>query len=77
VLEWFGGEEADVPLSALYEAEEAFLTSTTRDVQPIRIVDATADPARGGKVELPAAPGPVTAKAMEVFARRAAEDLDP
>ncbi|MFG3436842.1 aminotransferase class IV [Nonomuraea sp. NPDC047897] len=68
VLEWCGGEEADVPLSALYEAEEAFLTSTTRDVQPIRLVDDR---------ELPAAPGPVTAEAMRVFAERSAADLDP
>ncbi|WP_205314941.1 aminotransferase class IV [Nonomuraea lactucae] len=68
VLEWCGGEEADVPLSALYEAEEAFLTSTTRDVQPIRLVDDT---------ELPAAPGPVTAEAIRVFAERSAADLDP
>lgn len=68
VLEWCGGDEADVPLQALYEAEEAFLTSTTRDVQPIRLVD--------GQV-LPAAPGPITAKAMEVFAERAALDADP
>ncbi|MEW9554239.1 aminotransferase class IV [Nonomuraea sp. NPDC050783] len=68
VLEWCGGEEADVPLSALYEAEEAFLTSTTRDVQPIGLVDDT---------ELPAAPGPVTTKAMRVFAERSAGDLDP
>ncbi|GAA2856310.1 hypothetical protein GCM10020220_051890 [Nonomuraea rubra] len=49
MLEWCGGEEADVPLSALYEAEEAFLTSTTRDVQPIKLVDDT---------ELPVAPRP-------------------
>jgi len=68
VLEWYGAEEADVPLSALYDADEAFLTSTTRDVQPIRAVD--------GHV-LPAVPGPVTAKAMEVFAARSADDLDP
>ncbi|MGA4992985.1 aminotransferase class IV [Nonomuraea bangladeshensis] len=68
VLEWFGGEETDVPLSALYEAEEAFLTSTTRDVQPIRLVDDT---------ELPIAPGPITSKAMRVFAERSASDLDP
>ncbi|MFI6512763.1 aminotransferase class IV [Streptosporangium sp. NPDC050855] len=67
-LEWCGGVEEDLPLSALYEAEEAFLTSTTRDVQPIRAVDGTV---------LPAAPGPVTAKAMRVFAERAAADLDP
>ncbi len=68
VLEWLGAEEADVPLSALYDADEAFLTSTTRDVQPIRAVD--------GRV-LPAAPGPITTKAMEVFAARSAADLDP
>ncbi|MFE3451008.1 aminotransferase class IV [Nonomuraea sp. NPDC059194] len=67
-LEWCGGEEADVPLSALYEAEEAFLTSTTRDIQPIRLVDGTV---------LPSAPGPVTAKAQEIFAVRAAADPDP
>ncbi|TDC83052.1 4-amino-4-deoxychorismate lyase [Nonomuraea deserti] len=68
VLEWCGAEEADIPLSALYEAEEAFLTSTTRDVQPIRRVDDT---------ELPVAPGPITAKAMRIFAERSAADLDP
>ncbi|WP_248960205.1 aminotransferase class IV [Sphaerisporangium perillae] len=68
VLEWNGGEEADVPISALYEADEAFLTSTTRDVQPIRLVDDTV---------LPATPGPVTAKAMRVFAERSAADIDP
>ncbi|GAB2837075.1 aminodeoxychorismate lyase [Actinoallomurus bryophytorum] len=68
VLEWVGGEEVDVPLPAFAEADEAFLTSTTRDVQPIRAVD--------GAV-FPAAPGPVTRKAIEVFASRGAADLDP
>lgn len=68
VLEWVGGEEEDVPVGALAEAEEAFLTSTSRDVQPVRAVDGRA---------LPAVPGPVTRKAMETFARRAAEDMDP
>ncbi|MFG2073025.1 aminotransferase class IV [Nonomuraea maritima] len=68
VLEWCGGEEVDVPLQALYDAEEAFLTSTTRDIQPIRLVDDT---------ELPVAPGPITAKAMSVFAERSAADLNP
>ncbi|MEO3791129.1 aminotransferase class IV [Nonomuraea sp. B10E15] len=68
VLEWCGAEEADIPLTALYEAEEAFLTSTTRDVQPIRRVDDT---------ELPVAPGPITTKAMRIFAERSAADLDP
>jgi branched-chain amino acid aminotransferase len=68
VLEWAGGEETDVPLAEFASAEEAFLTSTTRDVQPIRAVDGTV---------LPAAPGPVTRKAIEVFAERGAADLDP
>lgn len=67
-LEWCGGEEEDVPLEDLYRADEAFLTSTTRDVQPIRAVDGTA---------LPSAPGPITAKAMEAFASHAAELMDP
>ncbi|REE94786.1 aminotransferase class IV [Thermomonospora umbrina] len=68
VLEWCGGEEADLPLAEFAEVQEAFLTSTTRDVQPIRAIDGTA---------LPVAPGPVTAKAMETFAARAAEITDP
>jgi branched-chain amino acid aminotransferase len=68
VLEWAGGDETDVPLPEFEHADEAFLTSTTRDVQPIRAVDGTI---------LPAAPGPVTRKAMEVFAERGAADLDP
>lgn len=68
VLEWCGVEEEDVPLGALAEADEAFLTSTSRDVQPIRSVD--------GKV-LAAAPGPLSRKAAQVFAERAAENPDP
>jgi branched-chain amino acid aminotransferase len=68
VIEWSGASEEDVPLSALADADEAFLTGTTRDVQPIRSVDGRA---------LAAAPGPVTRKAAEVFAMRSAESPDP
>ena len=68
VIEWSGAAEQDLPLAALAEADEAFLTGTTRDVQPIRTVD--------GQV-LAAAPGPVTRKVSEVFAMRAAETPDP
>jgi branched-chain amino acid aminotransferase len=68
VLEWFGATERDVPAAALATASEAFLTSTTRDVQPIRAVDGH---------ELPDAPGPVTRKAAQVFATRAAQSPDP
>jgi branched-chain amino acid aminotransferase len=68
VIEWSEATEQDLPMSALAEADEAFLTGTTRDVQPIRWVDGRA---------LAAAPGPVTRKAAEVFAMRAAESSDP
>jgi len=68
VIEWAGASEQDVPLSALAGADEAFLTGTTRDVQPIRCVDGQ---------PLSAVPGPVTRKAAEVFAMRAAETPDP
>jgi branched-chain amino acid aminotransferase len=68
VIEWTGAAEEDLPLSALAGADEAFLTGTTRDVQPIRGVDG---------LPLPAAPGPVTAKAAQTFALRSAESSDP
>jgi len=68
VLEWFGGEEADLPLSEVYAAEEAFLTSTTRDVQPIGKIDDTV---------LPAAPGAITQQAMAAFAEHGAKLIDP
>jgi branched-chain amino acid aminotransferase len=68
VVEWAGAAEEDLPLAALASAEEAFLTGTTRDVQPIRLVD---------EVPLPAVPGPLTRKAAEIFAARAAESPDP
>jgi branched-chain amino acid aminotransferase len=68
VLEWFGGEEEDVPMERLPEISEAFLTSTGRDVQPILNID-------DQRVSTEA--GPVTAKAMAVFAERAAADIDP
>ncbi|QGG95830.1 aminotransferase class IV [Actinomarinicola tropica] len=68
VLEVTDAVEEDVPLAALAEAEEAFLTSSTRDVQAIAHVDGRA---------LPAAPGPVTTAAAAAFARLFEGDLDP
>ena len=67
VLAWFGAVERDVPLERLAEADEVFLTSTTRDVQPVHKVD---------ERDL-AAPGEVTAAVAKTFAERAGEDLDP
>lgn len=71
VLEWCGAEEADLPLSVLQEADEVFLSSTTRDVQAVHTVR-DGDGERGLT-----APGPRTAEAMETFARQAAASLDP
>jgi branched-chain amino acid aminotransferase len=68
VVEWTGAQETDLPLDVLERAEEVFLTSTLRDVQAVTRVD--------GRT-LPAAPGPVTAKAMRVFEERSAADIDP
>lgn len=67
VLEWVGADEEHVPMDRLGEAEEVFLTSSLRDVLGVHRVDARSLPA----------PGPVTAKAAETFAARAAADLDP
>ena len=67
VLEWSGAIEFDVPVSALEEAEEVFITSSTRDVQPVHRVDSRSL----------AAPGPVTTAVREVFLRRAGADVDP
>jgi branched-chain amino acid aminotransferase len=68
VLEWVGGEERDLPMTVLRDAEEIFLTSATRDVQGVQRVDGR---------DLPEAPGPVTRAAADVFAKRAADDVDP
>lgn len=60
--------ETDVPLSALAASDEAFLTSSTREIQPISSVDGQ---------PLPAAPGPVTRRLAEAFSDLVAKDLDP
>ena len=67
VLDWYGATERDLPFAALAEADEIFLTSTTRDVQAVHRVDDR---------ELPA-PGEVTAAVAKIFADRAAEDPNP
>lgn len=67
VLEWVGADEAEVPAAALDDASEVFITSSTRDVQPVHAVDARTY----------RAPGPVTAAAMATFAERSGVDLDP
>lgn len=68
VLEVTDTVEEDLPLSALAAADEAFLSSTTREVQPIRAVDGR---------QLPAVRGPLTAAATAAFSSLVARDLDP
>ena len=60
--------EEDLPLSALGEADEAFLTSSTREIQPIRAVHGR---------PLPAVPGPLTEQARQAFRQLLATSLDP
>ncbi len=61
-------EETACPITALATADEAFLSSTTREVQAIASVDGTA---------LPAAPGPITTRLALAFTDLVARDLDP
>ncbi|HTL87245.1 MAG TPA: aminotransferase class IV [Acidimicrobiia bacterium] len=60
--------ERSVPISALADAEEAFLSSTTREVQAIAHVDGRA---------LPAAPGPISARLADAFRALVARTADP
>ena len=68
VLEVTDAVEEDLPLDALLEADEAFLTSSTRDVQGIRAVDGIA---------LRECPGPLTEAAAAAFAELTRTNLDP
>ncbi len=68
VIELTGALEKDVPLNVLAQSDEAFLTSTTRDVHPIHAVDGR---------PLPAAPGPLTQAAAQAFAHLKATQVDP
>lgn len=56
----------DVPIGVLATAAEAFLTSTSRDIHPIATVDGQ---------KLAAAPGPLTQRAMEVWAANFATEI--
>jgi branched-chain amino acid aminotransferase len=61
-------EETALPPTQLVEADEAFLTSSTREVQPI---------ARADERAFPAAPGPTTEKIAGLFTDLIGRDLDP
>ena len=59
-------EEVDLPMHALTSCDEAFLTSSTREVQAIATVDGAA---------LASAPGPVTQQLRDAFRARVAEEV--
>jgi branched-chain amino acid aminotransferase len=68
LVDWCGAREVDEPLAdVLAGASEAFLASTTRDVQAI---------SRWDDRDLPA-PGPVTRMCAETWAAREAETMEP
>ena len=71
VIEWcqeagIPVREAAMPMSVLGEAEEVFITSSTKDVLPVHAVD-----------DRELAVGPVTRAAAEVFTRLSRERVDP
>lgn len=59
-------EEGAWPVADLRAAQEAFLASTTREVQPVAAIDG---------VELDEAPGPRTREAQEAFAATLGKEL--
>ncbi|MQS38956.1 aminotransferase class IV [Streptomyces katsurahamanus] len=67
-VRWTGAKETELPFDVLERADEVFLTSSLRDVQPVHRVDGRS---------LVDAPGPVTAKAVRIFEERSAADWDP
>jgi branched-chain amino acid aminotransferase len=60
--------ERDLPVDALRAADEAFVTSTVRELQPIASVDGVA---------LPAAPGPATKRLAAAFTDLTNREMDP
>lgn len=90
-IEWLDAEgievhQDDLPLSILSEADEAWITSSTRDVQGISAVR-IAGSALSLAGQVPAAPlaervfgtapGEVTRRAQEIFAQRSVGQPDP
>jgi branched-chain amino acid aminotransferase len=72
VIEWCREEGLTVhaeplPMSVVDQAQEVFITSSTKDVLGVHAIDD----------RLVSAPGPVTARAAEIFARLSRERLDP
>jgi branched-chain amino acid aminotransferase len=68
VLEWCDEAiEDDAPVEVLHSAQEVFLVSTVRDVQPVHACD-------GVDYEVP---GPVTRRVQQLWAARVAQTANP
>jgi branched-chain amino acid aminotransferase len=68
VIEWCGAKESAIRPELLEDADEVFITSSTRDVRPVAVVDGRA---------IPAAPGAVTRRVMRTFRDRSLANPDP
>jgi branched-chain amino acid aminotransferase len=66
--ELLDADEDNLPIGTLPEADEVLLTSSTRDVQPLRVLDGR---------ELPGAEGPAAKRAIDAIADLQARDMDP
>lgn len=66
VIEWCGAVERPLSMTDLAQAQEIFLTSSSRSIHPVTAIDGRAIPV-----------GDVTKRAAQTFRMRAAEDIDP
>lgn len=68
LIEVLDVDEINLPIGRLADAQEVFVTSSTRDVHPVRAID---------HIELPECPGPLTRGAMTSFLAVATQSFDP
>lgn len=66
VIKWFDVKEVDLPMSVLRDVDEAFLTSSTRDIQPISKIDD----------RVLNAPGPIASKMRKEFIEKLSQNYD-
>ena len=66
VIKWFDVKEVDLPMSVLKDVDESFLTSSTRDIQPISKIDD----------RVLNAPGPIASKMRKEFIEKLSQNYD-
>ena len=66
VIKWFDVKEVDLPMSVLKDVDESFLTSSTRDIQPISKIDD----------RVLVAPGPIASKMRKEFIEKLSQNYD-